>query len=90
VVKEAAVIGRRKGEREEVVAFVATREAISAKELITHCRQYLSRFKVPDAISFMESLPMTVTGKVLKKELIDDYRDERKIEQEGAGSGSLD
>jgi len=90
VVKEAAVIGRKKGEREEVVAFVATREAISAKELISHCRQYLSRFKVPDAICFMESLPMTVTGKVLKKELIDDYRDERKIEQEGAGSGSLD
>jgi long-chain acyl-CoA synthetase len=90
VVKEAAVIGRRKGEREEVVAFVATRGAVSAKELISHCRQSLSNFKVPDAICFMETLPMTVTGKVLKKELIDDYRDERRIEQEGAGSGSLD
>ncbi|HID31508.1 MAG TPA: acyl-CoA synthetase [Desulfobacterales bacterium] len=90
VVKEAAVIGRRKGEREEVVAFVTTRGAVSAKELVSHCRQSLSNFKVPDAICFMETLPMTVTGKVLKKELIDDYRDERRIEQEGARSGSLD
>jgi non-ribosomal peptide synthetase component E (peptide arylation enzyme) len=34
---------------------------------------------VPDAIRFMEALPMSVTGKVLKKELTDDYQDERRI-----------
>ena len=90
VVKEAAVIGRRKGEREEVVAFVTTRGVVSAKELINHCKQSLSNFKVPDAICFMETLPMSVTGKVLKKELMDDYRDERRIEQKETGSGSVD
>ncbi len=81
LVKEAAVLGRKKGEREEIVAFVTTRGDLSAKELISHCKGALSNFKVPDAISFMETLPMTITGKVLKKELIDDYQDERRIEQ---------
>ena len=78
-VKEAAVIGRTKREREEIVAFVTTREKVSAQELISHCKEYLSNFKVPDAICFMETLPMSVTGKVLKKELTDDYQDERGI-----------
>jgi long-chain acyl-CoA synthetase len=90
LVKEAAVIGRIKGEREETVAFVTAKGEVSAKELIGHCKESLSSFKVPDAICFMETLPMTVTGKVLKKELIDDYRDERRIEQKGTESGSLD
>jgi long-chain acyl-CoA synthetase len=79
VVKEAAVMGRKKGEREEIVAFVTIQGEVSAKELISHCKQSLSNFKVPDAICFMETLPMSVTGKVLKKELTDDYQDERRI-----------
>lgn len=79
MVKEAAVIGKRKEEREEIVAFVTTREKVSAQELISHCKEYLSNFKVPDAICFMETLPMSVTGKVLKKELTDNYQDERGI-----------
>lgn len=79
VVKEAAVIGRKKGEREEIIAFVTTKRELAAKDLIGHCKQSLSTFKVPDAIRFMEALPMSVTGKVLKKELTDDYQDERRI-----------
>jgi long-chain acyl-CoA synthetase len=90
MVKEAAVIGRRKGEREEVVAFVTTRGAVSAKELVSHCKKSLSNFKVPDELCFMETLPMSVTGKVLKKELVDDYRDERRIEQKETGASSVD
>jgi long-chain acyl-CoA synthetase len=89
-VKEVAVIGRKKGEREEVVAFVATRGAVSAKELIGHCKESLSSFKVPDAIYFMDKLPMSVTGKVLKKELTDGYQDERRIKGKGTGPGSDD
>ncbi|RLB80848.1 MAG: acyl-CoA synthetase [Deltaproteobacteria bacterium] len=90
VVKEAAVIGRKKGEREEIVAFVTTRGEVSAKELVSHCKQALSSFKVPDEICFMETLPMSVTGKVLKKELTGDYQDERRIERKETGSGSID
>lgn len=81
LVKEAAVIGRKKGEREEIVAFVTTRGEVSTEDLISHCKESLSNFKVPNVICFMETLPMSVTGKVLKKELVGDYRDERGIER---------
>jgi long-chain acyl-CoA synthetase len=79
-VKEAAVIGQKKGEREDVVAFVTTKEPVSAKELLSHCKASLSSFKVPDTIHFMDVLPMSLTGKVLKKELVEGFQDERGIE----------
>ncbi|NVM22596.1 MAG: AMP-binding protein [Desulfobacterales bacterium] len=87
-VKASAVIGRKRGDKEEVVAFVTTRGAVSAKELIAHCRHSLSSFKVPNTICFMETLPMSVTGKVLKKELKDGYQDERRIEKKQTGTDS--
>jgi len=37
--------------------------------LIAHCRASASRYKVPDFIEFPESLPVTVTGKLLRREL---------------------
>ena len=80
-IKEAAVIGQKKGEREEVVAFVTTRHDVSSKDLVDHCKASLSSFKVPDTIYFKDVLPMSITGKVLKKELVEGFRDERGIEQ---------
>jgi long-chain acyl-CoA synthetase len=72
-VKRAAVIGRRKEEREEIVAFVTTCNSVSARDLQAHCRRTLARFKVPDQIFFLDVLPMGMTGKVLKKELSENY-----------------
>ena len=89
-VKDVAVIGRKKAEREEVVAFVTTKGAVLERELISHCKHSLSSFKVPDVICFMEALPMSVTGKVLKKELKGGYQDERRIERREGGPGSVD
>ncbi|OEU46540.1 MAG: hypothetical protein BBJ60_01945 [Desulfobacterales bacterium S7086C20] len=86
-VKDVAVIGRKKGEREEIVAFVTTKKEISKKELTGLCRSVLSNFKIPDEICFVDVLPMSITGKVLKKELAEDYQDERRIEQDENGSG---
>jgi long-chain acyl-CoA synthetase len=89
-VKAAAVIGRTRGDREDVVAFVTTRKEVSAKELVSHCRSSLSSFKVPNEIRFMEILPMSVTGKVLKRELKEGYQDERRIDRNKTRSGALD
>ncbi|MFC5474503.1 AMP-binding protein [Paraherbaspirillum soli] len=51
-------------------AFVETRPgaAVSAAELIDHCRTRLAGFKMPKAIWFSE-LPKTSTGKIQKNEL---------------------
>ena len=41
----------------------------SADELIEHCRPQLAKFKLPKEVSFLEALPRTPSGKVLKREL---------------------
>jgi fatty-acyl-CoA synthase len=68
-VSMAQVIGvpsRKYGE--EVMAWVRLREgtAVSEDDLVLHCREQLATFKVPRHFRFVESFPMTVTGKVQK------------------------
>ena len=43
-------------------------------ELIEHCRSCLAHYKCPRSVEFLESLPKTGTGKVLKKDLRKKYR----------------
>ncbi len=40
------------------------------KEIIRHCRQNLSAFKVPQQVDFMAELPKTATGKIKKTDLL--------------------
>jgi acyl-CoA synthetase (AMP-forming)/AMP-acid ligase II len=71
-VLEAAVVGRRDERWGEVpVAFVARRPdaAVTAEELVEHCRGQLAKFKVPKAVVFVDALPRNPSGKVLKREL---------------------
>jgi fatty-acyl-CoA synthase len=53
---------------EELMAWVVLRsaEALSEEELREFCRGQIARFKVPRYIKFVDSFPMTVTGKVQK------------------------
>lgn len=83
-IKEAAVLARKRGEREEIVAFVVAEKGTEEKEIINHCQRYLASFKVPDAIQFRDVLPKTITGKVMKTQLKDGYKDRRKIERGGS------
>jgi len=68
-VSEVQVIGvpsRRYGE--EVMAWVRLREGVtvSADELRDYCQGRLAAYKVPRHWRFVDSFPMTVTGKVQK------------------------
>lgn len=47
-------------------------------ELIEHCRSRLAHYKCPRSIEFLESLPRTGTGKVLKRELRKKYWEGRE------------
>ncbi len=83
-VKEVAVIGvHDKSRREAVKAFVVLKEgeSSSVKEIVDFCKENLSSYKVPKFVEFRESLPKNVTGKVLRKELRDGYKDERLLER---------
>jgi len=53
---------------EEVCAWVKLRpgETASAEEIRAYCKGKLAHFKIPRYIKFVESFPMTVTGKVQK------------------------
>jgi fatty-acyl-CoA synthase len=42
-------------------------------ELIEHCRTHLAHYKCPRAVEFVENLPKTGTGKVLKRDLRKKY-----------------
>lgn len=42
----------------------------SADEILNFCREHLAAYKVPRAIQFVNDLPKTSTGKIMRRELI--------------------
>jgi long-chain acyl-CoA synthetase len=71
-VLEAAAIGVPDAYRGEVVkAFVVLKPdtQATADELLAFCRERLARFKQPAHIEFIESLPKSAVGKILRREL---------------------
>jgi oxalate---CoA ligase len=52
---------------EEVAAAVALRAEASERELIDHCRERLTTFKVPKTVYILEAIPRTPTGKLQRR-----------------------
>ncbi|HEV2149454.1 MAG TPA: long-chain fatty acid--CoA ligase [Longimicrobiaceae bacterium] len=68
----AAVVGvpdERSGE--EIMAYVIRQPGaqLTEAELIAWCRERMADYKYPRTVEFREELPMTATGKILKREL---------------------
>jgi long-chain acyl-CoA synthetase len=71
-VMEAAVIGVPDEYRGETVkAFVVLKEGetATADDIIGFCKEKLAAYKVPKIVEFIDALPKTAVGKVLRKEL---------------------
>lgn len=71
-VQEISVLGQRDEEWGEVVVAFVVLEAgrqINAEELDAYCLNSIARFKRPKRYYFVESLPKSSYGKVLKREL---------------------
>jgi fatty-acyl-CoA synthase/long-chain acyl-CoA synthetase len=69
---EAAVFGIPSEEWGETVhAVVVTREGspVTADDVKAHARAQLANYKIPRSVSFMDELPKTGSGKILKREL---------------------
>jgi long-chain acyl-CoA synthetase len=76
-VEEAAVIGVADEEwGQKVCAVVVLKDGQEAteEELIEFCKGRLAGFKRPRSVVFAETLPRNPMGKVLKKELRQQYR----------------
>ncbi len=68
----AAVIGvPHEALGQEVKAFIIRKPGatVTVEEMSAWCRQQMAQYKYPRHIEFCDSLPMTATGKVLKREL---------------------
>jgi long-chain acyl-CoA synthetase len=56
---------------EAVKAYVVVRDGISVEEddIIAHCEAQLARYKCPQKVNFVDELPQTATGKVVRSAL---------------------
>ena len=56
---------------ETVKAFIVAKagETLTEEEILSFCRERLTPYKVPKIIEFRDSLPTSIIGKVLRKEL---------------------
>ena len=75
-VLEAAVIpvpDERWGEAPKALVVLKPGTNAGEIELIEFCRTHLSHYKCPHSVEFLESLPKTGTGKILKKDLRKKY-----------------
>lgn len=69
---EACAVGIPDSYRGETVkAFVVLKpgEQMSEQEVIDYCREKLARYKVPTQVEFIQTLPKSGVGKILRKEL---------------------
>ncbi len=71
-VLEVAVAGRKATNgNESIYAFVVARSALTADEVRKTCRTKLTGYKQPKDIIFLNELPKSPVGKILKRKLID-------------------
>ena len=76
-VSEVAVIGLPDPKWIEAVSAVVVvkpGQALDAAALISHCQEQLAGFKVPKQVFFCEALPKNPSGKILKRELRQQYQ----------------
>ncbi len=83
---EACVVGiphEYRGETLKAFIVVNEGETLSEEEVVAYCKERLAAYKVPKMIEFVDELPKTTVGKVLRRELRD-----REMEKQRSGKES--
>lgn len=73
-VAECACVGvpdEKTGEAVKLFAVMAQGATVTEDDLIAHCRKSLTAYKVPKIVRFVDALPKSTVGKILRRELRD-------------------
>jgi long-chain acyl-CoA synthetase len=71
-IAECACVGKPDEKTGEAIALFASRlpgAEVTEADVIAHCRRELTAYKVPKHVRFLEALPKTNVGKILRKDL---------------------
>jgi len=69
---EACTIGvpdAYRGEAPKAFVVVKPGEQLTKEEIIAYCKEKLAPYKVPKDIEFIDTLPKSAIGKILRKEV---------------------
>ena len=69
LVAVGSIPDEEKGELAKAYIVPKTGSTPDAQDVIAYCREHLAAYKVPRAVQFVEDLPKTSTGKVMRREL---------------------
>lgn len=71
-IKACAVIGvpdEKWGEVGKAICVLKKGEKATEEQIIEYCRSRMAGYKLPKSVEFLDSLPMSAYGKILKKEI---------------------
>lgn len=69
-----AIPDPEKGELAHAFIVLRAGHSCSEEEMLGHCRQYLAAYKVPRLVTYVDDLPKTSTGKIMRRALANSAR----------------
>jgi long-chain acyl-CoA synthetase len=66
-----AVSDEKTGEAVKLFVVKAPNASLTAEDLVTYCRKEMTAYKTPRIVQFIDALPKSNVGKILRRELRD-------------------
>ena len=63
------------GEKLLAIVILKDGENLTEQDLLQWCKGKIARYKIPRGIEFRDSLPKTIVGKVLRRKLVEEYKE---------------
>ncbi|HZJ04824.1 MAG TPA: hypothetical protein VFD59_05065 [Nocardioidaceae bacterium] len=63
-----------KGELAKAYVVLKPESTVTSDELVAHCREHLAAYKAPRIVQFVDEVPITASGKIMRR-LLKDYDD---------------